>query len=131
MNSFQNRPNPTESAANSLRQLKEKVERETLNEVSSNSVQLVKKISEGTYGTVHVAKVVTAQYGRSLADTPESRLCVVKYMAAAAEETERADFIKEVQLLSGLEDDNISRTVTLHLARLTTTWSSVRSEEFT
>ena len=30
---------------------------------------------------------------------------------AAAEETERADFIKEVQLLSGLEDENISRVL--------------------
>ena len=32
-------------------------------------------------------------------------------MANTAEEAERSDFVKEVQLLSGLEDDNISRVL--------------------
>ena len=100
-----------DAAANSLKQLKERVEREVLNEVSPNSVQLVKKISDGTYGTVHIAKVIVTPYGKSpMADT-ETRLCVVKYMADSANDNERADFVKEVQLLSGLEDENISRVL--------------------
>ena len=108
--SLQNQPSQTESAANSLRQLKEKVERESLNEVSESSVQLIKKISDGTYGTVHVANVVVAPYGKHNSEA-DTRLCVVKYMANTAVENERVDFVKEVQLLSGLEDENISRVL--------------------
>ena len=104
----QGRPLQSESAANSLRQLREKVERETLREVPASAVQLVTKISEGSYGSVNVAKVVSPAYGQTEVDT---RLAVVKYMASTAQEQEREDFIKEVQLLSGLEDENISRVL--------------------
>ena len=84
------------------------MEQETLREVAASSVQLVSKISEGNYGSVNVAKVVTAAYGQTELDT---RLAVVKYMANTTEDQEREDFIKEVQLLSGLEDENISRVL--------------------
>ena len=84
------------------------MEQETLREVSASSVQLVSKISEGNYGSVNVAKVVIAAYGQTELDT---RLAVVKYMANTTEDQEREDFIKEVQLLSGLEDENISRVL--------------------
>lgn len=84
------------------------MEQETLREVPASSVQLVTKISEGNYGSVNVAKVVTAAYGQTELDT---RLAVVKYMATTTEDQEREDFIKEVQLLSGLEDENISRVL--------------------
>ena len=84
------------------------MEREKPREVAASAIQLVSKISEGSYGTVNVAKVVTPPYGQTEADT---RLVVVKYMAGNTEEQEREDFIKEVQLLSGLEDENISRVL--------------------
>ena len=84
------------------------MEQETLREVAASNVQLVSKISEGNYGSVNVAKVVTAAYGQTELDT---RLAVVKYMANTTEDQEREDFIKEVQLLSGLEDENISRVL--------------------
>ena len=84
------------------------MEQETLREVAASNVQLVSKISEGNYGSVNVAKVVTAAYGQTELDT---RLAVVKYMANTTEDQERGDFIKEVQLLSGLEDENISRVL--------------------
>ena len=84
------------------------MEQETLREVAASSVQLVSKISEGNYESVNVAKVVTAAYGQTELDT---RLAVVKYMANTTEDQEREDFIKEVQLLSGLEDENISRVL--------------------
>ena len=110
INSFQSRPAVTDSAANSLRLLKAKVESETLTQVGQAQVQLLRQISEGSYGTAHVAQVVVAGYGRSAAEA-DTRLAVVKYMAAGAEEAEREDFVKEVQLLSGLEDENISRVL--------------------
>ena len=110
MNSFQSRPGVTDSAANSLRLLKEKVERETLTQVGPGGLQLIRQLSEGSYGTVHVAQVAVAGYGRAAAEA-DTRLCVVKYMAAGAADKEREDFVKEVQLLSGLEDENISRVL--------------------
>ena len=108
--SFQSRPAVTDSAANSLRLLKAKVERETLTQVSQAQVQLLSHLSEGSYGTAHVAQVMVAGYGRNMEEA-DTRLCVVKYMATGASDTEREDFVKEVQLLSGLEDENISRVL--------------------
>ena len=55
--SFQSRPAVTDSAANSLRLLKAKVERETLTQVGQAQVQLLSQLSEGSYGTAHVAQV--------------------------------------------------------------------------
>ena len=106
----QGRPTQPESAANSLRQLREKVERGILREVPPTAVQLVEKISEGGYGTVNVARVLVPAYSQT---EVESRLCVVKYMASTTDDQEREDFVKEVQLLSGLEDENISRVLGL------------------
>ena len=128
INAFQSRPALQDSAANSLRLLKAKVESETLTQVGQTQVQLLRQLSEGSYGTAHVAQVkkkqkksgrkykskklqvVVAGYGRSATEA-DSRLCVVKYMAAGTGEAERDDFVKEVQLLSGLEDENISRVL--------------------
>ena len=84
------------------------MERGVLREVPASAVQLVNKISEGGYGTVNVAKVLVPAYSQTEVD---SRLCVVKYMASNTDDQEREDFVKEVQLLSGLEDENISRVL--------------------
>ena len=45
------------------------MEREKPREVAASAIQLVSKISEGSYGTVNVAKVVTPPYGQTEADT--------------------------------------------------------------
>ena len=84
------------------------MERGVLREVPATAVQLVNKVSEGSYGTVNLAKVLVPAYGQTEVD---SRLCVVKYMAGSTDDQEREDFVKEVQLLSGLEDENISRVL--------------------
>ena len=84
------------------------MERGVLREVPASAVQLVNKISEGSYGTVNLAKVLVPAYSQTEVD---SRLCVVKYMAGSTDDQEREDFVKEVQLLSGLEDENISRVL--------------------
>ena len=107
--SLQGRPNPDDSAANSLRLLRAKVEREPVKQILPLSVQLRTKLSEGTFGTVHTAMVTVPAYG--LKGDGEGRLCAVKYMTAGATDKERAEFMKEVQLLSGLEDENISRVL--------------------
>ena len=85
------------------------MEREPVHLILPASVQLRTKLSEGTFGTVHTANVTVAAYG--LAGEGESRLCAVKYMTTGAVDKEKNEFIKEVQLLSGLEDDNISRVL--------------------
>ena len=41
------------------------MERETLKELGGSAVQLVRKISEGSYGTVNVARMMTPAYGQS------------------------------------------------------------------
>ena len=105
---YQGRPLQPESAANSLRQLREKVERGVLREIPATAVQLVSKMSEGSYGTVNLARVLVPAYSQTELET---RLCVVKYMASSTDDQEREDFVKEVQLLSGLEDENISRVL--------------------
>ena len=107
---YQGRPLQPESAANSLRQLREKVERGVLREIPATAVQLVSKMSEGSYGTVNLARVLVPAYSQTELET---RLCVVKYMASNTDDQERDDFVKEVQLLSGLEDENISRVLGL------------------
>ena len=84
------------------------MERGVLREVPASAVQLVNKISEGSYGTVNLARVLVPAYSQTEVD---SRLCVVKYMASNTDDQEREDFVKEVQLLSGLEDENISRVL--------------------
>ena len=57
INAFQSRPAVQDSAANSLRLLKAKVESETLTQVGQTQVQLLRQLSEGSYGTAHVAQV--------------------------------------------------------------------------
>lgn len=57
INAFQSRPAVPDSAANSLRLLKAKVESETLTQVGQSQVQLLRQLSEGSYGTAHVAQV--------------------------------------------------------------------------
>jgi len=106
---LQGRPNPNDSAANSLRLLRAKVEREPVKQILPLSVQLRTKLSEGTFGTVHTAMVTVSGYG--MQGDGEGRLCAVKYMTTGANDKERAEFMKEVQLLSGLEDENISRVL--------------------
>ena len=61
INAFQSRPALQDSAANSLRLLKAKVESETLTQVGQTQVQLLRQLSEGSYGTAHVAQVKKKQ----------------------------------------------------------------------
>ena len=85
------------------------MEREPVHQVLPPLVELRTKLSEGTFGTVHTANVIVSAYGK--AGEGESRLCAVKYMTIGAGDKEKGEFVKEVQLLSGLEDDNISRVL--------------------
>ena len=62
INAFQSRPAVPDSAANSLRLLKAKVESETLTQVGQSQVQLLRQLSEGSYGTAHVAQVEKKNY---------------------------------------------------------------------
>ena len=80
-----------------------------MHQILPSAVQLQTKLSEGTFGTVHTGNVTVAAYGQ--AGEGETRLCAIKYMTAGAGEKERNEFVKEVQLLSGLEDENISRVL--------------------
>ena len=61
INAFQSRPAVQDSAANSLRLLKAKVESETLTQVGQTQVQLLRQLSEGSYGTAHVAQAKKKQ----------------------------------------------------------------------
>ena len=86
-----------------------RVENLILYQVDPDSLVLQDQISDGTFGTVRTAELRIPSYGQL--SPASSRLVAVKQLPPAAGDRERAEFMKEVRLLAGLEDENISRVL--------------------
>lgn len=105
-----NKDREAEYLTDSLRAMKARIESSTLTMVSSNQINHRQQLSDGAFGTVFVADVngVPGYGGKG---DKGKKLAAVKYMSLEVSDQERNEFTKEVRLLSGLEDENISRVL--------------------
>jgi hypothetical protein len=80
---------PGPAVPDCLEVLRTRVETLVLHQLDPAAVRLKENIADGTFGTVHTAEATVPAYGQP-ADTAELRLVAVKYVAAAAGDTERS-----------------------------------------
>lgn len=86
-----------------------RVENLILYQVDPDSILLKELISDGTFGTVHTGEIRIPSYGQL--SPLSTRMVAVKYMNRDSGDQEKKEFMREVRLLAGLEDENISRVL--------------------
>ena len=95
--------------ADSLRLMKMRLENMILYQVDPDSLTCKDQISDGNFGRVYRAEIRIPNYGQLSPVT--NRIVAAKFLSVEAGEQEKSEFMKEVRLLAGLEDENISRVL--------------------
>ena len=102
--------------ADSLRLMKMRLENLILYQVDPDTLVCNHQISDGNFGKVYRAEIRIPSYGQLSPVT--NKVVAAKFLSIDAGDQERSEFMKEVRLLAGLEDDNISRVLGVCETRL-------------
>ncbi|KAE8743333.1 hypothetical protein FOCC_FOCC011072 [Frankliniella occidentalis] len=102
-------PSPAHHQQDVLRSLKRRLQT-AVPEFPRHRLRMLARLGEGAFGTLYVAEADgIPEYGTTT--SLGKRLVAVKFLNQGAGEKEKADFHKDVRLLSALEDPRLARVL--------------------